>query len=137
VPDNKIGTEALQPCSALAMSEPLSRVSYGAEPIFFSPLIFHVPTRTRSGRNMLLHKEVREPKLPVTCTGQSGKLIKVMLVRLVLTARRTGRLHDSLQYACSPFELQRNSQLGGTIAVVLARKQTAIQGSDPYGGMLW
>jgi hypothetical protein len=38
---------------------------------------------------MLLHNEVREPKLPVTGTGQSGKLIKVMLVRSVRTARRT------------------------------------------------
>ena len=38
---------------------------------------------------MLLHKEVREPKLPVTGTGQSGKLIGVMLMRSVRTARRT------------------------------------------------
>jgi hypothetical protein len=38
---------------------------------------------------MLLHKEVREPKLPVAGTRQSGKLIEVMLVRSVRTARRT------------------------------------------------
>jgi hypothetical protein len=30
VPDSKNGTQALQPCSALAPSQPLSRVSYGA-----------------------------------------------------------------------------------------------------------
>jgi hypothetical protein len=42
---------------------------------------------------MLLHKEVREPKLPVTGTGQSGKLIEVMLVRLVRTALRTDESH--------------------------------------------
>jgi hypothetical protein len=37
---------------------------------------------------MLLHKEVREPKLPVTGTRQSWNLIEVMLVRSVLPGAR-------------------------------------------------
>ncbi len=49
---------------------------------------------------MHLHKEVREPKLPVTSTGQSGKLVEVMLVRLVRTAWRTDESRCALICFC-------------------------------------
>jgi hypothetical protein len=38
---------------------------------------------------MLLHTEVREPKLPVTTMGQSGNNIELMLASSMSTVRHT------------------------------------------------
>ena len=77
---------------------------------------------------MLLHKEVREPKLAVTCTGQSGKLIEVMLVRSVRTARRTDESRcASIRFCGEEFLRWRRTSTGVDSGEAFTATATALR----------